>query len=222
LFVFFSVDTLFAMTRITIRSGGKLGRILGALVGLLALVVSVRAEDPPSGKQPEGGRVDGASSQILNVGDRITIVYSDTPGGIPASEQQIRDDGKISLHLNLEVLAAGKKPGELEKEIRKLYIDGKFYKEISISVQTQLRYFSVGGEVRSPGSTFPHPGQMTVIKAINSAGGFTEYANRTKVIVTRYADKRQVFVNCKRAIKDPQLDVPIYPGDQIMVKRSWL
>jgi polysaccharide export outer membrane protein len=243
--VFSSVDTLFAMIWSSIRRRLHFNPFLNRLFGSLALAVSLlaslcftscatenekngsspvlaqRAEEPVGGAPVRPG-TDSESSQVLNVGDRITIIYMDAPVSLPPSEQQIRDDGKISLHLNLEVMAAGKKPGDLEKEIRRLYIDGKYYKQISISVQTQLRFFSVGGEVRSPGSTFPHPGQMTVLKAINAAGGFTEYANKSKVIVTRYADKKQVIVNCKKALKDPRLDLPVYPGDQVMVKRTWI
>jgi protein involved in polysaccharide export with SLBB domain len=62
---------------------------------------------------------------------------------------------------------------------------------------------------------------MTVLKAINRAGGFTEYADRRKVRITRI-NGQQIMVDCKSALKKPDLDVPLYPGDRIEVVRSIL
>jgi len=65
----------------------------------------------------------------------------------------------------------------------------------------------------------PHPGEMTVIKAIASAQGFTDFANKHKVRLTR-ANGHSFIVDCDDALKNPQLDLPVYPGDKIDVPRS--
>jgi len=89
-----------------------------------------------------------------------------------------------------------------------------------VNVQVLGRTISVGGEVRTTGS-FGFEGGMTVLKAINRAGGFTEYADRRKVRITRI-NGQQIMVDCKLALKKPDLDVPLYPGDRIEVVRSIL
>ena len=62
---------------------------------------------------------------------------------------------------------------------------------------------------------------MTVLKAVSAAGGFTDYAKRVAVEVTR-TDGTKVVVNCKKAQKNPKLDIPISPGDRISVPlRMW-
>jgi protein involved in polysaccharide export with SLBB domain len=78
----------------------------------------------------------------------------------------------------------------------------------------------VRGEVRGPGRQF-YLGYTTVLKAIASAGDFTDYAQRKKVSVTHLNGKKQI-INCIKAINDPRLDLPIYPGDIIYVPRKVL
>ena len=77
----------------------------------------------------------------------------------------------------------------------------------------------VGGEVKREGPNPYLPG-MTVLKAIQHAGGFTEFANRKKVRITR-EDGRQETINCDKAVKNPKFDKPIYPDDRIDVPRRW-
>ncbi|MCX8108287.1 MAG: SLBB domain-containing protein, partial [Verrucomicrobiae bacterium] len=68
-----------------------------------------------------------------------------------------------------------------------------------------------------------YTGEMTVLKAISTAGGFTEFAKRNRVEVTRASGGKPVVVDCVKALKNPRLDIPIYPGDRIFVhKRVWL
>ncbi len=168
------------------------------------------------------GSVFGAagSMDVLRMGDSVSVIYSDIPSPPAASTQQIREDGKITLHLNYTVVAAGKTRGDLEREIRDLYVNReKVYRDITIAIQTATRFVSVGGEVRTPGA-LPHNGDLTVLKVINAAGGFTDFAKKTSVVVTRASDKSQITVNCNRAQKDPSKDLAVFPGDVIFVKKS--
>jgi polysaccharide export outer membrane protein len=110
---------------------------------------------------------------------------------------------------------------DVSKDIRDLFtVKKQMYKRLSVNVQVLGRTVSVGGEVRATGS-FPFEGGMTVLKAVNRAGGFTEYANRREVRVTRI-NGQQITVDCKAAMKKPELDLPLYPGDRIEVVRSIL
>jgi len=69
--------------------------------------------------------------------------------------------------------------------------------------------------VRNPGRQV-YIGATTVLKAIQSAGDFDDFAAKTRVEVTR-TDGTFIKVNCIKAAKDPKLDLPIYPGDKINV-----
>jgi protein involved in polysaccharide export with SLBB domain len=61
---------------------------------------------------------------------------------------------------------------------------------------------------------------MTVLRAIASAGGFTDFANRDKIELRR-PNGEKYLIKWKKALENPKLDVPVYPGDQVTVhKRS--
>lgn len=158
----------------------------------------------------------------FNVGDLVIVNFSGLSDTVlQPHEERIKEDGTITLPQIGPVKAVGKTTGELQKEIRSKYVDGKYFKaDLNVTVKGQERYFFVSGEVNRASSYVWSEG-MTVLKAIASAGGFNDFADRTEVTVTR-ADGRQVVINCKKAQRDPKLDLPVYPGDNINVPRGFL
>ncbi len=114
------------------------------------------------------------------------------------------------------VRAVGKTAGELQTEIHDLYVP-KYYVRLTVTVSSPQRVFYVGGEVKQPGRQL-YIGETTVTKAIQSAGDFTDFANQKKVKLIRH-NGEVITVNCVKALKDPTLDPPVYPGDQIQVPR---
>jgi protein involved in polysaccharide export with SLBB domain len=62
---------------------------------------------------------------------------------------------------------------------------------------------------------------MTVLRAIDTAGGFTDFANR-KTIELRRANGQKFKVNWYNAIKDARLDLEVFPNDQIIVHKRIL
>ena len=59
---------------------------------------------------------------------------------------------------------------------------------------------------------------MTVLKAIASAGGVTDFANKRNVKLI-HADGRKKSINIKKAIDQPALDLQVYPDDKVIVPR---
>ncbi|MGH8595070.1 MAG: polysaccharide biosynthesis/export family protein, partial [Gammaproteobacteria bacterium] len=84
-------------------------------------------------------------------------------------------------------------------------------------VQAVQRFFYVGGEVRGAGR-YPWSEDVTMLKAINTAGGFSDYANRGKVELVRGGQRTPIDFEELRS--NPTKDVPIQPGDSIWVPRS--
>ena len=160
-------------------------------------------------------------TEVLRVGDSLTITFTDTPVPIPNFDEKIREDGTITLTLNKTFTAAGKSRGDLEKEIRACYVPN-YYKYMTVTVKQQeaTRWYYVGGEVKVPARQM-YAGRITVLKAIASVGGFTDFANKKKVKLTRM-DGRTQIVNCVKALDNPALDLEVYPGDTIHVPRRLL
>jgi polysaccharide export outer membrane protein len=130
--------------------------------------------------------------------------------------EAIKEDGTITMSSIGHVQAAGKTAGELQNEIYNLYVP-KYYRHLTVTVNTGDRVYYVTGEVKSPGRQL-YVGQMTVTKAITTAGDFTDFANHTKVRLIR-SNGQTIKVNCDKALQDPSLDLPVYPNDQIQVPR---
>jgi len=160
--------------------------------------------------------------EILQIGDSVSVIYSDLPSMTMPWEGEIKSDGTVTLLLNQTFKAAGLNRTQLEKDIRERYVP-RFYKQMTVSVNLtkQTRFYYVGGEVRGPGRQF-YLGRLTISKAIQSAGDFTDFAKKTKVELTRAGATKPIIINVSKAMQDATLDVEIYPGDKIHVpRRIW-
>ena len=158
------------------------------------------------------------STGLLTVGENITISYSDLPPGSPwqDTKQRIGDDGKIILPYNVIVVAAGKTPNQLSQDIRNEYVP-KYFVRFTANVKTEERFYFVGGETKIP-NRYIYTGDMTVLRAIDTAGGFNDFANRNKIELRR-ANGQKFIINAKKAAEDPKLDLPVYPFDQVFVPK---
>ena len=152
----------------------------------------------------------------FHVGDTVTVDYSGTPDKLPENVQTVTEEGSITLPYIGTIRAVGLSAGELQKEIHDLYVP-RYYTQLTVTVTGVQRVFYVGGEVKLPGRQ-QYIGEITVTKAIQSAGDFTDFANRKNVKLIR-ANGQVIKVNCTKAAQDPSLDPPVYPGDQILVSR---
>lgn len=160
-----------------------------------------------------------ATQTTLHKGDSVIVSFTDTPTQIPPVEDTVKEDGSITMIYNERFQAEGKTIGQLQQEIRDRYVP-KYFRYLTVTIKTQERFYYVGGEVRSP-NRFIYSGRITVLGAIDTAGGFTDFARKGKVQVTR-ANGKTFHVDCREALSHPEKNVEIYPGDKINVpKRAW-
>jgi polysaccharide export outer membrane protein len=155
----------------------------------------------------------------FHVGDTVTVTFSGLPEGSnpPQHEEPIKEDGTITLQDIGKVPAVGKTAGELQNAIHDLYVP-QFYTHLTVTVTIGDRVYYVRGEVGHP-DRLVYSGEMTVTKAIASAGDFTDFANRKKVVLVRSNGER-IIVNCKKVLSGDAPDPEVLPGDQIIVPRS--
>ncbi len=133
----------------------------------------------------------------------------------------VRPDGKISLPLLNDVQAAGLTSLELANSIRdglKKYINSP---QVTVTVtETNSRRVYVTGEVARSGA-MPLLPNMTVLQALSSSGGFTQFAKIKSIYVLRQEDGKQVKhpFNYKEVIagKKAEDNIALQPGDVIVV-----
>jgi protein involved in polysaccharide export with SLBB domain len=170
-----------------------------------------------------GGNVSraGDSFNVFRVGDPIMVTFSDLPTEtqIKPIEDTIKEDGTITLIYYRKFVAVGKTAGQLQDEIRAFYVPD-YFKNLTVTVKTQDRVFHVGGEVKNA-NRYIYTGYTTVMRAIDTAGGFTDFAKKTRIILTR-ANGQKIKVNGKEARDHPEKDPEVYPGDRVdVMKRLW-
>ena len=157
-----------------------------------------------------------ASTANLRPGDTLVINLQSIPDPVQF-ETQIDDQGYISLRYIGLLAVAGITVSELAEKTQKAYIDEKIYNTIDVSISVTERYVYVGGEVSRPGRVVWSP-DLSLTKAIQSAGGFSIYARKIGVILNR--EHNSYTVDAKGAERNPANDPKLYPGDSINVPRS--
>lgn len=204
------------------NSARGLTRVL-ALVGLTFLLLAqFGCASPGTGRV--GSTTDDRLHGDLSIdttyrpGDKLMIDFTNAPDMPPTWLQTVREDGTVTLPHNLTLTVSGKKKGEVEQEIHSLYVP-KMYRRLTVNVRADDRFFFVRGEVKTPGQR-PHTGSITALKAISAAGDFTDFANRKKVEIVR-TNGEKLFLNATKALENPDLDIPVYPGDTVYVHRRF-
>lgn len=214
---------------------GNFRRLLPVWCLALALIVQTGCETTGGGGVSPSAPAAGATARestndaakpssgpavrdTLRPNDLVSVLFSGAATAPGRHDERIKDDGMLTLPLNLRIQAAGKTPGQLQNDIYKLYVPAYFKEQLTVTVALENRFFYVDGDVRTP-NRYVYAGEMTVLKAIAAAGGFTDFANRKKVTLNR-SNGEKLIINCEKALKNPALDRPVFPGDQISVRRG--
>ncbi len=159
---------------------------------------------------------------VLQQGDTIEVQFLAHPE--LRDEQIIRPDGKISLQIVGEVMAAGLAPEELRGKLVEMYRDQLKKPDINVVVRSfESRRIYVGGEVKTPG-LIPLKGDMTALDAVLQAGGFLKESAKLNsvVIIRRRGDEQWArAIDLRKPLRDAK-SRPFYlePYDVVYVPRT--
>lgn len=164
-----------------------------------------------------------ASAQaVLRPGDSVEIRLA----GVPTEEiaqfsapYTIDEGGMLNLPYIGLVKAAGLPANKAQSAIEEKLKSEKIYTHptVTIAIQGTTRFVNIGGSVRGPGRIAYTP-DLTLMSAINAAGGFNDFADRKRVRLVR--DGKVEVIDTRALSKDPSKDPRVLPGDQIEVPQS--
>ncbi|HEY3350234.1 MAG TPA: polysaccharide biosynthesis/export family protein [Thermoanaerobaculia bacterium] len=170
---------------------------------------------PPSGAAPP--------EYVLRPGDVLEVKFF----YVPELDQAVtvRQDGRISLQLVDEVVAAGRTVAQLRAELGSLY--GKTLKDPQLAVilkEADRPRIYVGGEVNRPGLIRP-TGSLTALQAIFEAGGTRPTGELASVVVLRNqgtSEPQFIVLNLKEPLSTGALgrDISLQPLDIVFVPKS--
>jgi len=162
---------------------------------------------------------DGSSSgfhHVLSAGDEVMTSLR----GIPKPEDLrnvIDAGGRITLPLIGQIEIAGMTTSEAERKIEQAYVEGGYFRSINVIMVSEDKSYFVQGEVGRQGR-FRLSGEVTLLKAIAEAGGYSPFANRRNVKVIR--GEEVFFFNAREIANGREPDPPVQSNDIIVVLRS--
>ncbi len=210
-----------------LNSGLKPGRTTQVITVVFFFIFAtgclpnIRANDPlsPASLENKTGEILYDEYRI-QPGDILDIKFfynkEFNEDGLP-----VRPDGRISLQLAHEIMAAGLTPEELTKSLAKKYASVLKNPEITVILRSFAHRIYVDGEVESPGE-LEVAGPVTALQAIARAGGAKQSAQIDQVIVLRRSitGNAQVFeLNLEDALtgEDLSQDLALLPQDIVYV-----
>lgn len=207
------------------------GLVLSALIGL-----SGCAGGPPLQSTESLTVVDGATSlpsperSDQTTGDRVSLIGPlDTITvrvfGVPelSGQMQVDTSGRIAMPLIGTVNATGKTAAELSRDLE-LALSGRYVRnpDVTININSSVsQVVTVDGEVKDPG-LYPVTNQMTLLRAVASARGLTEFAKEDDVVILRTVNGKRMagLYNISAIRRGIYEDPEIYANDLVVVGDS--
>lgn len=200
--------------------------LLATLVMPLALACDAArsqvSEEP--GNTPGGSAIAG-QDYVIGPGDSLEIFVwrnEELSTTVP-----VRPDGKISTPLVEDVVAVGKTPSQLAREIETILGEYIRAPQVNVIVATAL---SASSQVRVVGQAvnpraMPYRAGLTVLDVVIDAGGLSEFAagNRAKLVRTGADGSHEnIKVRLEDLLEDGDMsqNLAVQPGDVLIIPES--
>jgi polysaccharide export outer membrane protein len=163
------------------------------------------------------------NNYIIGPGDELQIFVWRNPD--LTSKVPVRPDGKISTPLVEDMVAVGKNPSQLARDMEKVLGEYIRSPQVNVIVVTPMSAFSqvrVIGQVGKP-QAIPYREGMTVLDAVLAVGGMSEFAagNRAKIVRAENGKQREIKVKLSKLVDgDMSQNVALQPGDVLVIPQS--
>ena len=138
----------------------------------------------------------------------------------------VRPDGKVAAPLVDDVVASGRTPSQLARELEKAL--GKFVRDpvvtviVTSFVGPSTEQIRVIGEAAKP-QVIAYRKNMSVLDVMIQVGGLTDFADGNAASIYRAADGKSYSVRLRDLVKrgDITANVDMRPGDILIIPQSW-
>jgi polysaccharide export outer membrane protein len=198
-----------------------------ALVFAAGAVGAEAPGSPPFGAESDPGfpkPAADADSYILGPGDIIQVFVWQNPDltiTVP-----ILPDGRVSTPLVEALVASGKTPVQLGRDIEVALSEYVRSPRVSVMVSSPKSTFSqvkLVGQFANP-QAIPYQDGMTVMDAVLASGGLTDFAagNRAKILRKVDGKDREIPIKLRNLMEKGELkqNLPLQPGDILIVPET--
>jgi polysaccharide biosynthesis/export protein len=138
----------------------------------------------------------------------------------------VRPDGKISTPLVEDMVAVGKTPSNLARDIEKSLAEYVKAPKVNVVVMIAVSVYSqvkVIGQVKTP-QALPYRDGMTILDAVLAVGGLSQFAagNRAHVVRTENGKQTEIKVKLDALVNngDMKQNLLLKPGDVLVVPET--
>lgn len=179
---------------------------------------------PDSGTLPAPDRNDLTAADrpsLIGPLDTIQVDVFNVPD--LSREMQVDASGRISMPLVGTIEARGKTAGELAEAIE-ASLRGRYVRnpDVTINIRSSVsQVVTIDGQVVEPG-LYPVTNQMTLMRALASAKGLSEFARLDDVVILRTVNGRKMagLYNVAAIRRGAYDDPAIYANDVVVVGDS--
>ena len=165
------------------------------------------------------GAIKPPEDYVIGADDILQIVFWKDKD--LSSEVTVRPDGKITLPLISDVMAAGLTPEQLREKVTAEAT--RFVEDPAATVvvkQINSRKVFITGEVSKPGP-YALTSPLTILQLIAMAGGLTDFAKKKDIVIIRMEAGKQTTVPFDYSAISrktrPQQNIALRPGDTVVV-----
>lgn len=196
--------------------------LLATVMGLGLAGCATRQESlPPAPSQAASPDYN----YIVGPGDTLNINVWRNPE--LSSTVPVRPDGKVSTPLVDELVAQGKTPVQIardvEKALAKLVRDPVVTVIVTSFVGPYSEQIRVVGEAAKP-QYLPYKQKMSVMDVMIAVGGLTDFADGNKATIVRAAEgNKRYSVRLQDLVRrgDISANVEMLPGDVLIIPQGW-
>jgi len=177
-------------------------------------------------EQQNSAELTKSQPYLIGPGDLINVFVWGNPD--LSIEVSVRPDGRISTPLVEDVLASGKTPAQLAREMESQLV--RYIKSPVVTVMVREFNGTFGQQIRIVGEAaqpraIPYRENMTLLDVMIAVGGLTEFAsgNDASIVRTINQKQQQFQVRLDDLVKygDITANVPMQPGDIVIIPESW-
>ena len=189
-------------------------------ISLAPLAAFAADATPPAAATP----VDVSPNYLIGPGDSLHVfVFQNEELSVTVP---VRPDGKISTPWVEDMVAVGKTPSQLARDIEKSLSEYVKSPKVNVVVMGAMSIYSqvkVIGQVKTPQS-LPFRDGMTVLDAVLAVGGLGQFAagNRAHLVRTENGKQTEIKVKLEALVNngDMKQNLPLKPGDVLVVPES--
>lgn len=209
-----------------VKKAGRFGRKSMVAMGL-GLLASMAGCSSFTTQHPGAPAAVGMSDYRYVIGplDNVNVIVWRNPE--LSMSVPVRPDGRISTPLVDDLAASGRNPADLARELEKAL--GKYIRDPVVTVivtgfqgpfNEQIRII---GEASKP-QALPYRLDMSMLDVMIQVGGLTDFADGNRAVLVRGAEGgAQYTVRLRDLVKrgDISANVPVKPGDVLIIPQSW-